>query len=81
MKNDVQALYICDAEVVKVASSLLPEVRLHPLDLVPSAATFSYSLVLMRTTFLTHASIRPLDCCGNVATEVWAGNALRGLVA
>ena len=40
MKNDIQALYICDAEVVEVASSLSPVVGLHPLDLLPSAATF-----------------------------------------
>jgi CRISPR/Cas system CSM-associated protein Csm5 (group 7 of RAMP superfamily) len=40
VKNDVQAFYICDAEVVKVASSLSPVVSLHPLDLLPSAATF-----------------------------------------
>ena len=40
VKNDVQALYVCDAEVVKVASSLLPVVSLHPLDLLPFAATF-----------------------------------------
>jgi hypothetical protein len=40
VKNDVQAFYIYDAEVVKMASSLLPIVSLHRLDLLPSAATF-----------------------------------------
>jgi hypothetical protein len=40
VKNGVQAFYICDAEVVKAAASLLPVVSLHPLDLLPSAATF-----------------------------------------
>jgi hypothetical protein len=40
VKNDVQAFYICDADVVEVASSLLPVVDPHPLDLLPSAATF-----------------------------------------
>jgi hypothetical protein len=39
-KNDVQASYVRNAEVVKVASSLLPVVSLHPLDLLASAATF-----------------------------------------
>jgi hypothetical protein len=39
VKNDVEAFYVCDAEVVKVASSLSPVVSLHPLDLLPSAAT------------------------------------------
>ena len=40
MKNGVQPFYRYDAEVVKVASSLLPVVSLHPLDLLPSAQTF-----------------------------------------
>lgn len=40
MKQNVQVLYICDAEVVKVASPLLPVVSLHTLDLLPSAETF-----------------------------------------
>jgi hypothetical protein len=40
VKNDVKALYIRNAEVVKASLSLLPVVGLHPLDLLTSAATF-----------------------------------------
>jgi hypothetical protein len=40
VKQDVQAFYIFDAEVVKVPYPLLPVVSLHGLDLFPSAETF-----------------------------------------
>ncbi len=57
VKHDVQALYIYDAEVVKVAYPLLPVVSLHKLDLLPSAETF-FVFVGVHKNDLSHP-------CGN----------------
>jgi hypothetical protein len=58
VKDDVQASYIRNAEVVEAAPRLLPVVSPHPLDLLTSPATFAV-FVGAHWNDLSHPCVHP----------------------